>query len=200
MVSGPQQWPGFLPLRGLANILTILLAVVVAAIAARLTIQSLRLGSAHWRHAVIGFRLDRAADITIFGLGILFVVWFRRARINAERHDYRQRRARGWAFWGWIVPIVNLWFPFQIMGDIWRAGLPAEQRRKIAWLPALWWTCWLLSGLSFGARAMSANSGPVPHITASTQAVSLCLLGLAGAMLIAIIRTVSSGPVGSPLP
>ena len=198
MVGDPQQWPGFLPLRGLANILTVLLAVAAAAITARLAIQLLSLGSAHWRRSLIDFRLDKAADITIFGLSILFVVWFRRARINAERHDYRQRRARGWAFWAWIVPIVNIWFPFQIMGDIWRAGLPAPQRRKTAWLPAVWWTCWLLSGTSFGARAMSPNSGPVPHISANTQAASLCFLAIAGVVLIAIIRTVSSGPIGSP--
>jgi hypothetical protein len=206
MVGDQQQWPGFLPLRGLANILTVLLAVVVAAIAARLAIQVLGLGSVQWRRSLIDFRLDTAADIAIFALSILFVVWFRRARINAERHDYRQRRARGWTFWGWIVPIVNLWFPFQIMGDIWRAGLPAPRRRKTAWLPAVWWTCWLLSGASFGARAMSGgaratspNSGTVPHIGANTQAGSLWFLAIAGAVLIAIIRTVSDGPVGSPL-
>jgi len=148
---------------------------------------------------VIASRLDKATDFTILGLSILFVVWFRRARINAEDHDYRQRRARGFAFWGWIVPIVNLWFPFQIMGDIWRAGLPAQRRRKTAWLPALWWTCWLLSGVSVGARAMPANSGTVPHTAAATQSASLCFLAIAGAMLIPIIRTVSSGPIGSPL-
>jgi hypothetical protein len=199
MVSDQQRWPGFLPLRGLANILTILLAVVVAAIAARLAIQLFSLGSTHWRRSLIDLRLDTAVDVTVLGLSILFVVWFRRARINAERHDYRQRRARGWAFWGWIVPIVNIWFPFQIMGDIWRAGLPAEQRRKTAWLPAMWWTCWLLSALSDGGQAMGANSGPVPHIAANTDAGSLCFLAIAGAMLIPIIRTVSYGPVGSPL-
>ena len=99
----------------------------------------------------------------------------------------------------WIVPIVNLWFPFQIMGDIWRAGLPAEQRSETAWLPALWWTCWLLSGLGiFGAGSMS-TSGLVPHIAAGTNTASLCFLAVAGALLIAIIRTVSDGPVGSPL-
>ena len=187
--------PEFLPLRGLANILTVLLAVVVAFIWVRLAIQQLSPGSAHYFT-----QLDKAADITIFGLSILFVVWFYRARINAERHGYRQRRARGWAFWGWIVPIVNLWFPFQIMGDIWRAGLPAEQRGETAWLPALWWTCWLLSGLGiYGAGSMSVNSGSVPHIAADPNAASLCFLAVAGALLIAIIRTVSDGPVGSPL-
>lgn len=201
MVNSQQQWPEFLPLRGLANLLALLLAVVVAAISARLIIQAVGLGSAHWRHNLIAFRLDKATDITMFGLSILFVVWFRRARINAERHDYQQRRARGWAFWGWIVPIVDLWFPFQIMGDIWRAGLPPQQHRKVAWLPALWWTFWLLSGLSFGGRAMSsANSPGVSYLATGTPPASLCFLAIAGAMLIPIILIVSYGPVGSALP
>ncbi len=84
------------------------------------------------------------------------------------------------------------------MGDIYRAGLPDQQRLKTAWLPALWWTCWLVSGLSLGTRQMSAASGPVPRIAANTQTLSLYFLAIAGAMLIAIIRTVSGGPVGSP--
>ena len=189
--------PEFLPLQGLANILTVLLAVVIAFIWARLAIQLLSPGSAHY---FTDFQLDKAADITIFGLSILFAVWFYRARINAERHGCRQRRARGWAFWGWIVPIVNLWFPFQIMGGIWRAGLPAEQRGETAWQPALWWTCWLLSGLGiYGAGEMSVKSGSVPHMAADTNTASLFFLAVAGAMLIAIIRAVSGGPVGSPL-
>ena len=189
--------PGFLPLRGLANILTVLLAVVVAFLWARLAIQLLSPASAHWRDFT-DF-LDVTDDITIFGLSILFVVWFYRARINAERHGYRQRRARAWAFWGWVVPIVNLWFPFQIMGDIWRAGLPAEQRGETAWLPALWWTCWLLSELGIFGAGATATSDFVPHIAADTNHASLCFLVVAGVMLIAIIRTVSDGPVGSPL-
>jgi Domain of unknown function (DUF4328) len=189
--------PGFLPLRDLADILTVLLAVVVAVIWARLAIQLLGPGTARWRDFTD--HLDEGADITIAGLSILFVVWFYRARINAEGHGYRQRRARGWAIWGWIVPIVNLWFPFQIMGDIWRAGLPAEQRADTAWLPALWWTCWLLSGLGiFGAGVMANADFVVPHIASDTNTASLCFLAVAGALLIAIIRAVSDGPVGSP--
>ncbi len=153
MVSYQDQPPEFLPLRGLANILTVLLAIVVAAIAAKLAVRQLGLGSARSWHFLADTRLDTAANVTIFVLGIMFIVWFRRARIDAEGHGYRQRRARGWAFWGWVLPIVNLWFPFQVMGDIWRAGLPPQQRRQTAWLPVLWWICWLVSGLSFGARA-----------------------------------------------
>src|SRR6266446_5906774 len=112
--------------------------------------------------------------MTIFVIGIVFVVWFRRARINAERSSWRQRRASGWAFWGWIVPVVSLWFPFQIMGDIWRAGLPVAQRRRTAWLTALWWTTWLLGGVTVSSTTMSPHpyfyrySLPLPGLTHGT--------------------------------
>jgi hypothetical protein len=89
-------------------------------------------------------------------------------------------------------PAASLWIPFQVMGDIWRAGLPAGQRRKTAWLPALWWASWLLAG--FGQRQ------PWPHLSADTGTASLWLLAVSGAILIAIIRVVSNGPVGSPHP
>ena len=39
-------------------------------------------------HYFTDFRLDKAADITMLGLSILFLVWFCRAGFNAERHGY----------------------------------------------------------------------------------------------------------------
>jgi hypothetical protein len=196
---GSEPRPEFLPLRGLGNVLIVLLAVVIAAIAARLALELPGLGSAHWACSFIDYRLDKAADMTIIGLGILFVVWFRRARINAGHRGWRQRRARGWTFWGWIIPVVSLWIPFQIMGDIWRAGRPAPKRRDIAWLPALWWTTWLLSGVTAGTGARSADY-PWPHLAPDTWTGSLYFLAASGVTLIAIIRVVSTGPIGSPHP
>ena len=50
-----------------------------------------------------------------------------------------------WAIWGWIVPVIFLWFPFMIMLGIWRAGQAEAERAKPALLPAAWWACWLLA-------------------------------------------------------
>lgn len=197
--AGPARVPEFLPLVGLADALAILLGLVLAVIATTLGLRLLGATNLQVHGTVVAQWLDTAGDLIVFVFAVLFVGWFRRARINAERHGYRQRRARGWTFWGWLVPIVDLWFPFQLMGDIWRAGLPADRRGKTAWLPALWWTCWLLSGLSLGMSKSAANAGTVPHLGEATSSASLCCLALSGAALITIIRRVSGGPVGSPL-
>jgi len=188
----------FLPLQGLAKVLMVLLTLVIGAIALRLGVQFLGGSMSRWRyHKTIGV-VDNVTNYTIFVLSIVFVVWFHRARINAERLGYRQRHSPGWTFWGWLIPLVNLWFPFQIMGDIWRAGLRERQRKHGAPLPALWWTCWLASGVTVGMPGDSANSGPSPHLVADTWPWSLVILGITGALLIEIVRRVSIGPVGSP--
>jgi hypothetical protein len=96
------------------------------------------------------------------------------------------------------------------MGDIWRAGLPAARRNKKAWLPVLWWTAWLASGIVVDGRSWipngSSQSGsssggfiqlslPMP----GASSFSLCALAISGALLIPIIRRVSAGPVaGAP--
>lgn len=194
-----------LPLRGLAQVLTVLLAVVIAVIVVRLGIL--------WRWPGLGGLategaggpvitwLDRIGNFAILSIAILFLIWFHRARIMAEGRGWEQRRARGWAFWGWIVPFVSLWIPLQIMGDIWRAGLPEAKRDRTAAWPALWWTCWLVGasqvvGLPYKVGQRARGLGLAP----GTLTYILVATALAAVALIAIIRKVSSGPVGSPIP
>ena len=196
----PRRPAGFLPLRGLGNALVALLGLTIAAIAATLSLRQLGETGLRWHDTVVSHWFATFGRGTMLVLAIPFFVWFRRARINAERHGYRQRRARGWTFWGWIIPIVSLWFPFQLMGDIWRAGLPAEQRDKMAWLPALWWTCWLLSGVAFGRQTSSVLVAGSSSRFGDAWSASLYFLAAAGVLLIVIIRRVSGGPVGSALP
>jgi len=179
--------PGeFLPLRGLAVVLTVLLAGSVAVAAATLVLPLAHLNAPAWQIAIYVRGLVVSSRVGMAAAVIVFLIWFHRARINAERHGWRQRRARAWTFWGWIIPIASLWIPFQLMGDIWRAGLPPARRSRTAWLPVLWWISWLLAT----ARATWA----VPP----DGWVSFTCYAIAGLTLIAIVRTVSTGPVGSP--
>ncbi|MEI5007743.1 DUF4328 domain-containing protein [Streptomyces sp. PmtA] len=97
-------------------------------------------------------RLYRWSDVatmnTFVACGVVFILWFRRARINAEVFaPDRHSLVRGWAVWGWIVPVVNLWIPRRVALDIWSASAPGAHLgpapRQSNRLVNAWWTAWI---------------------------------------------------------
>ena len=58
--------------------------------------------------------------------------------------DYRHRRSDWWALAAWVVPIVNLWFPYQLVADNSRA---LGSRARTFWP---WWIAWLLISTGTG--------------------------------------------------
>jgi Domain of unknown function (DUF4328) len=193
VMSAPHP-PEFLPLRGLGHLLTWLLALVVALAVVQLALRV----SAVTVASGLRSRLDEAGGVALFVTAIVFVLWFRRARINAESSGWPQRRARGWTIWAWIVPIANLFVPFQLMADIWHASLPAGERGGTALLPGLWWAAWLLSGTFVGDQPY--NGPQQPHVVPwlCDPSLNLGALAVSGVLLIPIIRTVGAGPAGAP--
>jgi hypothetical protein len=94
-------------------------------------------------YAVAGY----AQMISLVVAGIVFIVWFQRVRVNAEVFNpFGHSKKRIWAGWGWLVPIVNLWFPRRIMLDIWDASTPVGSRRSHGLVNA-WWTMWIVSSV-----------------------------------------------------
>ncbi|MFJ3992514.1 DUF4328 domain-containing protein [Streptomyces sp. NPDC090032] len=82
---------------------------------------------------------------------VVFIVWFRRVRINAEvfRPDGHSR-SRGWASWGWFVPVVNLWAPRQVATDTWDASVPEAgliPQKHAHMVINRWWSLWLVSNV-----------------------------------------------------
>jgi hypothetical protein len=94
--------------------------------------------------AVGSFALTAAiSGVVVLTAFVLYWVWSWRARCNAEGLAGRQSQdlSRGWTFWGWLCPIVSLWFPCQILVDIHRASDTRERRH--AGLVVAWWICFL---------------------------------------------------------
>ncbi|KJK43322.1 hypothetical protein UK23_33675 [Lentzea aerocolonigenes] len=88
--------------------------------------------------------------VVTLAAAVTFIVWIYRSRLNAERVTYavEHRHSRGWAIGSWFTPIVNLWFPAQIVQDVWRAFDPAQQDRPLqarakSGFIAVWWTGYL---------------------------------------------------------
>ena len=100
------------------------------------------------------------AAIPMMPLGIAAYVitclWLYKVRTNAEAlfPAGRHARSQGWVWGGWIVPVVNLWFPFQVVRDI------ARDPREVIGTPLIgwWWTFWLLS--TFTIQIGSQLLGP----------------------------------------
>ena len=87
-----------------------------------------------------GFLVIYPIGILALGAQILFIVWFYKAAEVGARAHIPARHAPGWAIAGFVVPIVNFWFPYQSAADLFPIGHP--ERR----LAGQWWTWYLIQG------------------------------------------------------
>jgi hypothetical protein len=174
------------PLAGQAAALTVLLAAIAAA--------NLVAGVAAGLSRIVWGSVEFGVVVLQLLLIPVFLVWFYRARKNADGRGQDQRWGPGWAIGAWVTPIVNFWFPYQIMADIWRANLPTERRANKAWLLGFWWGCWI-AGDIFGLIALESA-----RASSGLNAVAHVLVGLSTAaaaiLLIVIVRAITRGPVG----
>ncbi|MBA6439997.1 MULTISPECIES: DUF4328 domain-containing protein [Streptomyces] len=79
-------------------------------------------------------------------IAVVWAIWFRRLRLNAEVFAPGQHRfSSGWAAGSWFTPVVNLWFPKQIANDIWRASSPQGPQAVSRGLLNGWWVTWIVA-------------------------------------------------------
>ena len=125
------------------------------ALAVGVPIQTLAaVGQIHqWRarqtldNSLVGF----LAEVPVIVVGVLFVIWFHRAATVASRLSRPARRTPGWAVGGWLIPIGNLYIPYQSALDLFR---PAEPDRATV---KRWWLAYLVAVL--GTQTVSGLAG-----------------------------------------
>ncbi|MFD9698704.1 DUF4328 domain-containing protein [Lentzea sp. NPDC059081] len=161
--------------------------------------------------------VDRFGVVAGFGsflltlaTAVVFVIWLHAARVNAElvTPAAEHRRSRVWVWLGWIVPVVNLWFPKQVVDDVWRASDPRQQdvplRRRVQdRLVTRWWFAFLMMSIFSNSYLRSYNSdGSWTTGTFLNEAVLSTIstaAGIAAAVLVAqVVRRISefqSAPV-----
>lgn len=122
---------------------------------------------------------------------VLFIVWLWRVRSNAEFLCRAQhRRGRGWVVGAWFVPVVNLWWPKQLVDDV----IAASDPQTPPFTPNLkdirpargvrtWWLTWL------GSIVVVCVGGvvePYPDAPDHGLALAAAILYTVGAMLTAV--------------
>ena len=121
------------------------LATVFTAVNASVVGRAIRSGGdsaddAEW--SVLVYDLGTVIGVLAFLAGwITGAMWLYRARKNAEAFNptFHHTRRAGWAWGGWVCPIVNLWFPFQVVRDTSRATSPLSTTPIFGW----WWGFWV---------------------------------------------------------
>jgi hypothetical protein len=157
---------------GLAKAVVVLLVVAAVsdllAVLAGLNIRSL-LGDAldNGLATIDDAEADRADNLyvasgvlqllVLLATGVVFILWFRRVRLNAEVFDAGMQQMKpGWAVGAWFVPFANLVLPRRIAGGIWTASAQTNTDGSWRTVPAtamnLWWGAWVCS-LVFGRYA-----------------------------------------------
>ncbi|GAA1931416.1 hypothetical protein GCM10009753_76550 [Streptantibioticus ferralitis] len=123
--------------------------------------------------------------------GVAFLIWLWRARINAELMSgaAAHRRGRAWVVAAWITPVANLWYPYQIVSDIWQASAP---RRPVpVTLINAWWASFVAAVLVRPIQWRMASQEATEHDVLANANLSTLLTALylvAGVLIILIIR------------
>ena len=66
--------------------------------------------------------LAQVGQVGLLVVGVLFLVWFHRSCVNARALGLPSRREPGLAVAGFVIPIVNLWWPYQSTRDLFPPG------------------------------------------------------------------------------
>ncbi|MEU2756991.1 DUF4328 domain-containing protein [Streptomyces albidoflavus] len=112
-------------------------------------------------------------SLVYFASIVVFLVWFRRGRVNAEVFDpYGHTLRRGWAVGSWFVPFANLWLPRRVAVDTWRASASPAGRRG-TWLLNLWWVTFVVDTVvSNGASRLFRRAEELDEIARAYRYVA----------------------------
>jgi hypothetical protein len=143
---------------------------------------------------------DVVTRVGLLASAILVIVWLWAARENAEvLCRARHRHTAGWVIGGWFCPVVSLWFPCQVVDDVWRTSHPDSPADTIdlSVLPhsALvrgWWLTWLGSNIT-GTIMMMMDYGSMSEVRAAATlfSVSALLQAAAAVQLVLVVRRIS---------
>jgi hypothetical protein len=142
------------------------------------------------------------AFVMMIVTAVVFIQWLRRARVNAELLGHtHHRHSRGWVIGAWFCPVVNLWYPKQIVDDVWRGSDPVTRMGamtsadggRTSGLTLLWWSA-LLARAVVDVIAGSPEDPTVDSLRrgAILDTAGTVLGAVAAAALVLIVRQITT--------
>lgn len=144
------------------------------------------------------FTLYDALELLLFPVMLAAYVvsclWLQLSRSNTFVIDpaARHQRRTIWVWLGWWVPIVSLWFPYQVVRDV-QDGSRSKTGRAPVGL-GLWWTAWLvyIIGNRVTARVSTSDDADVVGILPAAEAVTAVAIVVACVMWCRLVRNITA--------
>jgi TPR repeat protein len=153
--------------------------------------------------------------LTMLGVGWALTRWLGACYLYAkETLKATGLIQEGWKTWGWIVPFMNLFKPYQVLGELYKVGaantVGTEEWKKTAGsgLLLVWWIFWVIAHLfmvgiaKFISKDSLGESLPLHQIVSAYGAhIVLCVISLmiAGFWLV-VAESLTRRLQGSPTP
>lgn len=140
--------------------------------------------------------------LAVVGAASVFLTWLWRSRVNAERLCHAEHRhSRGWTVGAWFVPFVNLWFPRQIVDDVWRTSRPGVLKDTYrvdglehSRLVSAWWFAMLANvAVYVVGHVRTQGQAPLKLLKAAAMynTVSTLVLFVGAVLLSQVIRQIT---------
>jgi len=133
--------------------------------------------------------------ITMITSWIITSRWLKRLHIAATAaNESAIRLKRPWVFWSWIVPVVSLWFPKNLIEDLLKANGSDEAKSLVGKDTLTWWLTWVGFALVNNVGIVSAFDAPEGYvpIRPELELAGACLLTGAYMVWIRIVKTLDA--------
>ncbi len=145
-------------------------------------------------HSLIRDSLSTARGCLFAVTAVVFSLWLYRSRINGRAFGARRfEYPRKWALLGFVVPVLNLIRPLQVVSEVWRVSDPTAIDNPFDWkivpVPrtlAVWW--WMMLGCGCVALiglALTTTSGLT--LGQLTVARGISIVGYLGATVSTVL-------------
>jgi hypothetical protein len=133
--------------------------------------------------------------ITMISSWVITSLWLKRLHMAATAtNPTAMRLKRPWVFWSWIVPVVSLWFPKNLIEDLLKANGSDEAKCLVGKDTLTWWLTWvgfaLVNNVGIVAE-FDAPEGYVP-IRPELELAGACLLTGAYMVWIRIVKSLDA--------
>jgi hypothetical protein len=99
---------------------------------------------------LVASTVGQLSSLAVVAAGLVFVVWFHRAMTSARDLGLPQRLSPTWGVLGFILPVIDFWFPYWGAADLFPPGHPGRR------LVGRWWMAWIGARLTTIASAVLA--------------------------------------------